>query len=127
MARSERCFLFLLCLPSLLAAQTGSDWRVHEMTRPHPATIATPATVIVPPPVGAVVLFDGTTLRHWLGSDGKPARWALGKGYFEVRPGAGTATPVASLLPSDVLNALAAPVSDLPLRPTHEVARSSAA
>lgn len=96
MAHLQRCSPLLLCLPSLLSAQGAPGWRVHEMTRPHPPSIATAAVFPVAPPAGAVVLFDGTSLRHWVGADGKPARWTLGKGYFEVRPGTGTITTVDS-------------------------------
>ena len=97
MARLYRCSPLLLCAPVLLVAQSTPGWRVHEMTRPRPATIS-PAPAAAPgsPPAGAVVLFDGTSLSHWVGADGKPARWTLGKGYFEVRPGAGTVATVDS-------------------------------
>ncbi|MEO8635587.1 MAG: family 16 glycoside hydrolase [Gemmatimonadales bacterium] len=97
MPRLLRLLPLLLAAPILLAAQGTPAWRVHEMTRPLPATISPAiATAPVAPPPGAVVLFDGTNLKHWVGSDGKPARWTLGKGYFEVRPGAGTLTTVDS-------------------------------
>jgi hypothetical protein len=87
----------LLLAPSPGAAQATTGWRVHDMTRPHPAAaLAVAPTVAAAPPAGAVVLFDGTSLSHWVGSDGNPAKWIVRKGYFEVRPGAGTITTVDS-------------------------------
>ena len=89
--------LLLLCAPELLGAQASPRWRVHDMTRPRPATVSPAGTTVpVSPPAGAVVLFDGRSLSHWVGADGKPARWRVGKGYFEVRPGTGTITTVDS-------------------------------
>ena len=80
-----------------LAAQSGDGWRVHEMTRPHPATAAAvPAVRADQPPPGAVVLFDGHGLAHWVGSDGAAPRWAATREYFEARPGAGTISTVDS-------------------------------
>ncbi len=89
--------LLLLLAPPLLSGQEAPRWRVHDMARPRPA-IAPPAASAVPatPPPNAVVLFDGTSLSHWVGADGKPPRWILRKGYFEVRPGAGTLMTVDS-------------------------------
>lgn len=42
------------------------------------------------------MLFNGADLSHWMGSDGKPAKWIVRKGYFEVRPGSGTIATVDS-------------------------------
>jgi hypothetical protein len=43
----------------------------------------------VPPPSGAIVLFDGTDLSKWASADGKsPARWTLvGDGAMQVNGG----------------------------------------
>ena len=97
MRRNQLAALLLLLTPQLLAAQGSSGWRVHDMTRPRPATVAAAGSpVAATPPPGAVVLFDGTSLSHWVGSDGKPAQWIVGKGYFQVRPKTGTITTVDS-------------------------------
>lgn len=44
----------------------------------------------LPPPAGALVLFDGKSLAQWVNrKDGQPAGWKLENGYMEVRPGTG--------------------------------------
>ncbi len=87
----------LLVPPAMLEAQSQPTWRVHEMSRPHPAPArAVAAASLDRPPAGAVVLFDGTTLSHWVGSDGQPAKWIVRKGYFEARPGSGTISTIDS-------------------------------
>ncbi|HID05641.1 MAG TPA: DUF1080 domain-containing protein, partial [Armatimonadetes bacterium] len=38
----------------------------------------------VPPPKGAIVLFNGSNLSNWIHPDGSPARWRLVDGAMEV-------------------------------------------
>ena len=63
----------------------GSKWRVHDGTRPQPK-IVTPGTESSPgePPSDAIVLFDGSDLSKWVGSDGD-AEWKVENGYMEVK------------------------------------------
>lgn len=61
------------------------------MERPRPPVVM-PAREQppVPPPVDAIVLFDGVDLAAWRRGDGSAARWTVRDGYVEVSPGAGT-------------------------------------
>ena len=65
----------------------GSEWRVHDGTRPQPQTITpgTESSQEAPgqPPSDAIVLFDGNDLSKWTGGDGD-AEWKLENGYMEV-------------------------------------------
>jgi Domain of Unknown Function (DUF1080) len=76
-------------------AQTQVDphFPIHDRDRPQPAVVdpGTASSQDTPgrPPSDAVVLFDGRDLSHWQHKDGSPARWTVGKGYFEVAPGTG--------------------------------------
>ena len=68
-------------------------WEVHDERRPQPPVIdpGTPSTQTQAgqPPSDAVVLFDGSDLSAWEGSEGGPAQWNVEDGYFEVAPGTG--------------------------------------
>jgi hypothetical protein len=69
----------------------GTDWHVHDGTRPQPA-ITTPGASFsdgAPAPSDAVVLFDGSSLSGWTGR-GDQANWKLAAGYMEVAPGTGS-------------------------------------
>jgi hypothetical protein len=71
----------------------GQQWRVHDSTRPRPRVVA-PGTESTPerpgrPPSDAVILFDGSDLSGWVGTDGGPAAWKAEHGYLEVVPRAG--------------------------------------
>ena len=65
----------------------GSEWRVHDGTRPQPRVI-TPGTESSQqspgqPPSDAIILFDGSDLSKWTGRDGDP-EWKIENGYMEV-------------------------------------------
>jgi hypothetical protein len=71
----------------------GTPWHIHDGTRPQPH-IVTPGEGAAPPS-DAVVLFDGTDLRHWESVKGGDAVWKVERGYLEVVPGSGTSGPGA--------------------------------
>lgn len=69
-----------------------SGYHVHDSDRPQPP-IVEPGTESSQehagrPPSDAVVLFDGSDLKHWRGRDGE-ARWWVENGYMQVAPGTG--------------------------------------
>ncbi|NLG49755.1 MAG: DUF1080 domain-containing protein [Chloroflexi bacterium] len=69
-----------------------SQWRVHDGKRPQPRII-TPGTASCPeqpgqPPSDAIILFDGSDLSGWKGSNGE-AQWKVENGYMEVVPRTG--------------------------------------
>ncbi len=66
-------------------------WAVHDPERPMPPIVDPgPAKPPVPPPPGAVVLFDGTDLSYWTNNKGAPAAWTVRDGYMEVKKKAGS-------------------------------------
>jgi len=71
------------------AASQQGEWPVHAMDRPRPPLVATAGAVPVAPPSDAVILFDGTGLNAWTGSDGAAPGWAIVDGTLVVEPGHG--------------------------------------
>ena len=65
-----------------------TDYPQHSMDRPQPPIVA-PGAALGDPPSDAVVLFNGKDLSEWVDDSGKPARWTVGKGWFQVNPGTG--------------------------------------
>ena len=61
----------------------GTDWHVHDPTRPQPVLVTGTTAVTTPPPSDAIVLFDGTNLDHWVQADGQPAHWRVGDGIAQ--------------------------------------------
>lgn len=74
-----------LLLP-LLAAATASPtpWPIHSMDRPLPAAVAPGPAIPAPPPIDAVVLFNGRDLNAW-----NPTSWVIRDGAIEVTPKGG--------------------------------------
>jgi hypothetical protein len=90
--------LLALSASTTVHAQASDGWRIHDMARPHPPVVTpTPAPLTTAPPPGALVLFSGRELSHWVQADGKPARWVVRNGYFEVLPGSGDLQTIDSL------------------------------
>ena len=65
----------------------GTNWHVHDGTRPQPKVI-TPGAKPGDAPSDAVVLFDGKDLSKWV-SGKEPAKWVVKDGFFECVPKAG--------------------------------------
>jgi hypothetical protein len=83
--------LFVVSTP--MYAQVDTRWKIHDPNRPVP-TIVTPGTASTQEapgkaPSDAIVLFNGTDLSQWLGTDNGPAKWKVANGYMEVVPGSG--------------------------------------
>ncbi|SRR6266545_1464079 len=68
----------------------NQQWKVHDAARPRPPKVAPGMPLLSEmPPADAIVLFDGTDLSRWVGSDGKQvteARWKINHGVLEVVP-----------------------------------------
>lgn len=82
------------CLTSALASPAVAqnplgDWPQHSRERPKPAVVTPGPSVSVGAPSDAVVLFSGTSLAKWTQGDGKPAKWRVVDGAFEVVPNTG--------------------------------------
>lgn len=64
---------------------------MSEYWTPQPKVVTpaqTPETILVAPS-DAIVLFDGSDLSMWENSEGKPAEWTIGDGFFTVKKGKG--------------------------------------
>jgi hypothetical protein len=74
-----------------VAAQSPTDWPIHDLERSRPVVVHPGGGAFIPPPADAIVLFNGLDLDAWVGANGAPARWRLvGDGAMEVVAGAGT-------------------------------------
>jgi len=95
-SRSALCFsLLTIFAAAVLAAVTVPEikWKTGDRSRPLPPKV-TPGSASTDErpgaaPSDAVVLFDGKDLSAWQHTTGKPARWTVGSGYFEVAPKTG--------------------------------------
>jgi len=95
-SRTALCFSILTMLAAaVLAAVTVPEikWKTGDRSRPLPPKV-TPGSASTDErpgaaPSDAVVLFDGKDLSAWQHTTGKPARWTVGSGYFEVAPKTG--------------------------------------
>ncbi|MEW6071289.1 MAG: DUF1080 domain-containing protein [Planctomycetota bacterium] len=65
----------------------GSQWRVHDRTRPAPPVVV--PGVGAAPPSDAIVLFAGTSLEAWRNADGGEP-WDIADGAMVVKPNAGS-------------------------------------
>jgi len=76
----------------------GSEYRVHDGTRPQPPIVdpGAPSTQERPgtPPSDAIVLFDGTDLSAWRSGRGGSAGWKVEDGAMVIEPGSGSISTV---------------------------------
>ncbi|MBC8087388.1 MAG: DUF1080 domain-containing protein [Phycisphaerae bacterium] len=87
----ELCvFACVFWVPAAVAQSALSSWPQHSTKRAAPPVVAAGAYVSQRPPADAVVLFDGTSLARWSHEEGKPAKWRVIDGAFEVVPNTGT-------------------------------------
>ncbi len=70
----------------------GTQWHVHDGTRPQPRIVTPGATFshLAPAPSDATVLFDGKDLSQWEKANGSEAGWKVEDGHMEVAPGSGS-------------------------------------
>lgn len=91
--KSPVTFGMLFATATLVSAQPDPNWLNHDRHRPHPPVVE-PGTASTPdrpgrPPADAIVLFDGTDLRHWAAMDGTAPRWVVRDGFMECARDAG--------------------------------------
>jgi hypothetical protein len=67
----------------------GTDYCVHDPTRPEPPSVDPGEPTTADPPSDATVLFDGVDLNQWESADGGDPEWTIRDGYVEVAPGTG--------------------------------------
>lgn len=75
-------------------AQVVIRWKPNSMSRPLAPVIVpgTASTQKTPgrAPSDAIVLFDGKNLSQWTQTNGKPVKWIVKDGYFQVLPHSGS-------------------------------------
>jgi hypothetical protein len=66
----------------------GSNWHVHDPSRPQPKVVSPGALSDTPSkaPADAIVLFDGTGLTKWQSGNGGASGWVLENGAMKVPP-----------------------------------------
>jgi hypothetical protein len=80
----------ILCIPTLLFAQSDGKWKAHDMDRPRPKIITPPANYLpLKPPSDALILFDGKDLSLWEDMEGGETKWICREDYFECVKGSG--------------------------------------
>jgi len=68
--------------------QEITDPKLTEVWEPEPRVVSVGSTNAVPPS-DAVVLFDGSTGKHWHHEDGTELQWTIANDILTVKPGTG--------------------------------------
>jgi hypothetical protein len=89
----KRMTVVLVLSLMLLPLHSFAQYKIHDMSRPHPAVIdpgfASVADKAGLAPSDAIVLFNGVDLSQWCSMDGSPAKWKVDKGCMETVRGTG--------------------------------------
>ena len=71
--KKKSALTVILVVISIVVTSLTLDAEYHPM-KPQPIVVYTPAGKA---PSDAIVLFDGTNLSEWSGTDGKPSKWIV--------------------------------------------------
>ncbi len=93
LAAALACAVSLLSLTQI-QAQPDPKYGIHDRSRPTPQHIEAgyPGTqdMAGKAPSDATILFDGTNLDKWVGSNNQPSKWIIKDGAMECTPGSGS-------------------------------------
>ena len=82
----------LLVCPAFLATATAQDMKPEDTEVWEPEPLVVDPGDASRPPSDAIVLFDGSDISAWTGTDGSPAGWTVEDGVMTVAAGTGDIT-----------------------------------